>query len=189
MLFQSTWLPFLFCHSLLQLLISSRYDKEGTRALHTEQFFRVCGLDSQGRQRQAPPYTPRGAAYPKSRQRPHSEIGHTDGIDTSTELHKILKQESVDALTDKTKQDIIDVPTGKEVDTAKEITMNDQETERKIEIKKTQKAPPKLDNIIDCLHYRVSCIVCIYIRFVDSNCCRCVCKHFLSLSFLLSKVK
>ncbi|XP_053397507.1 EF-hand calcium-binding domain-containing protein 6-like isoform X4 [Mercenaria mercenaria] len=131
-----------------------RYDKEGTGALHTEHFFRLVGLDSQGRPRQTAPYTPRGAAYPKSKQRPHSEIGHTDGIDTSMELQKILKKEGVEEMP-KTDRQRIEVPTAKEEsDSAKEEIKPEEDTGRKIEIKKTPKASPKLDNIIDCLHYK-----------------------------------
>ncbi|XP_060597062.1 EF-hand calcium-binding domain-containing protein 6-like isoform X4 [Ruditapes philippinarum] len=131
-----------------------RYDKEGTGALHTEQFFRSVGLDPQGRPRQAAPYTPRGAAYPKSRQRPHSEIGHTDGIDTSAELQKILKKEGVEELP-KTARDKIEVPTANEepTTTSKEAKPG-EDPGRKIEIKKTPKVAPKLDSIIDCLHYK-----------------------------------
>lgn len=116
----------------------------------------MCGLDPQGRPRQAAPYTPRGAAYPKSRQRPHSEIGHTNGLDTSTELQKILKKEGVEE-TKRVEKERIDVPTAKEEpECAKEEVKNDEDAERKIEIKKTPKAAPKLENIIDCLHYKAS---------------------------------
>lgn len=132
-----------------------RYDKEGTGALHTEQFFRSVGLDSQGRPRQAAPYTPRGAAYPKSRQRPHSEIGHTDGLDTSAELHKILKKEGVEEMP-KTARDKIEVPTATEEPTTTKVEEKDEDPGRKIEIKKTPKVTPKLDNIIDCLHFKVN---------------------------------
>ncbi|KAL4232784.1 hypothetical protein ACF0H5_007471 [Mactra antiquata] len=140
-----------------------RYDKEGTGALQTTHFFKLCGLDPHGKPRQAAPYTPRGAAYGKSRQRPHSEIGHTNGMDTSTELHKILKKNggedvsipmvNVNKESTDSKKVEITVPTATE-EKEKETKGEDKTGEKKIEIKKPQKTTPKLENIIDCLHFK-----------------------------------
>ena len=113
-------------------------------------------MDSKGKPRQLPPYTPRGAAFPKSR--PHSEIGHTNGIDTSAEAKKILKKEGVDfeqkIETDRSEKKVIDIPTGK-AEEPKEIEQVEETklTERKV---LKPKAPPKLDNVIDALHYKVA---------------------------------
>ena len=155
-----------------------RYDKEGTGALHTNQFFRSCGLDPKGRPRQAAPYTPRGAAYPLPR--PHSEIAHTNGLDKPPNIKNLLKggtKINHDVLkTDETKADLsenrvkapINVPiattegkdAGLNVDsnanaTDQEKKVGAKEDRTKLEKIKKPKAPPKLDNIIDCLHYKV----------------------------------
>lgn len=102
-------------------------------------------------------YTPRGAAYPK--QRPHSEIGHTNGMDTNVELKKILKKEGIEKLEppstkeqpieDKEKgtADVKKLEGGAEGDAT-----NVQKT---AELKRLPKPVPKLDNIVDCLHFKV----------------------------------
>lgn len=148
-----------------QFYYLSRYDKEGSGAIHREEFFRICGLDSSGKPRHMVSYTPRGAAYPK--QRPHSEIGHTNGMDTSTELKKILKQGGVEKLEQplKTEEPIkpSELPEAKEVTISVPVqdTQNKQNAEesqcaqKKTEIKRQLKAVPRLENIIDCLHYKV----------------------------------
>ncbi|XP_052807232.1 EF-hand calcium-binding domain-containing protein 6-like isoform X5 [Mya arenaria] len=153
-----------------------RYDKEGTGALHRDDFFRACGLNAQGRPRQAPPYTPRGAAYP--RPRPHSEIGNTacSSGNSAIGLRKNVKTDG--DLTDRTAVNLadttgsrenrqhIDIPTGAQEAVApagRDLTEKDKgvgkpdavaNTEKKIDIKKLPKQIPKLENIIDCLHYK-----------------------------------
>ncbi|WAR09381.1 EFCB6-like protein [Mya arenaria] len=153
-----------------------RYDKEGTGALHRDDFFRACGLNAQGRPRQAPPYTPRGAAYP--RPRPHSEIGNTacSSGNSAMGLRKNVKTNG--DLTDRTAVNLadttgsrenrqhIDIPTGAQEAVApagRDLTEKDKgvgkpdavaNTEKKIDIKKLPKQIPKLENIIDCLHYK-----------------------------------
>ncbi|XP_052243063.1 EF-hand calcium-binding domain-containing protein 6-like isoform X3 [Dreissena polymorpha] len=135
-----------------------RYDKEGTGAIHRDDFFRVCGLDPQGLPRQAAPYTPRGAAYPMSRQRPHSEIGHTNGTDNTTnELKKILKNdaENLGNITNREAKPI-EIPTAPEESPKDEPDAKEKkvETARKIEIKRNNKPAPKLDSIVDSLHFK-----------------------------------
>ena len=162
------------------ILIFFRYDKEGTGALHANNFFRLSGLDPKGRPRQAAPYTPRGAAYPLPR--PHSEIAHTNGVlDKPANLKNLLKGAKSNTETskaDSAKADVVEnktkgpinVPVATTEEKETELNVDSGETKdtqeptkdtvskeeaSKIEKIKKPKAPPKLDNIIDCLHYKV----------------------------------
>ena len=160
---------------LTTILIFFRYDKEGTGALHANNFFRLSGLDPKGRPRQAAPYTPRGAAYPLPR--PHSEIAHTNGVlDKPANLKNLLKGAKnntdgarADVVENKPKGPInVPVATTEEKETELNVASGEtkdtqeptkdavpREEASKIEKIKKPKAPPKLDNIIDCLHYKV----------------------------------
>ena len=155
-----------------------RYDKEGTGALHSNHFFKLCGLDPKGRPRQAAPYTPRGAAYPLPR--PHSEIAHTNGFDKPQNLKKLLKDaknsDNVDNGENRVKQTInVPVATSDERDlnmdsNAMEEDKKSKEEANKIEKIKKHKAPPKLDNIIDCLHYKVCFFLFSFIINFSKDC-------------------
>lgn len=101
-------------------------------------------------------------------------------MDTSSELQKILKKNEDLVFVNKenveNKKVAIVVPTATdevkaaegEKDVSKEKDKDTEEKEKRIEIKKTPRVPPKLENIIDCLHFKVNTPNHLYI-FVQSH--------------------
>ena len=117
--------------------------------------------------------------------RPHSEIAHANGLsDQPKNIKTLLKggaknntdtakadNENVE-VTDNKPKDTINVPiataddkdaklnteTGVKTDKTETVkqTVSKEDAAVKLEKVKKPKAPPKLDNIIDCLHYKVS---------------------------------
>lgn len=84
-------------------------------------------------------------------------------MDTGTELKKILKKEGVDKLeAAPKKEEPVEIKkpaesTKQEQPAEKTEEQADTEvTQKRVEIRRPPKPPPKLDNIIDCLHYKVT---------------------------------
>ena len=86
-------------------------------------------------------------------------------MDTHSELNKILKQEGVEKLESVPTKTDDGVPTDRTRDKgtvggkAVEKTETNGEgdaSQRRIEIRRQPKPAPKLENIIDCMHYKVT---------------------------------
>ncbi|KAK3602964.1 hypothetical protein CHS0354_016772 [Potamilus streckersoni] len=181
----------IFMHDIDFERLWQRYDKDGTGAIRTSFFFKLMGLDSEGRASYAVNYmtprgsaTPRGAAYKRGRQRPHSDIAHT--IEKTDKLKKSLISESGDLKhvfetnpesenkevketqekKEENKEEEKVEENGeekKEKEEKAEVAVQDSkeptdkrsdEAEKKMKQAKKSKPVIKLENIIDCLHYK-----------------------------------
>ncbi|KAL3881789.1 hypothetical protein ACJMK2_028182, partial [Sinanodonta woodiana] len=181
----------IFMHDIDFERLWQRYDKEGTGAIRASFFFKLMGLDNEGRASYSVNYmtprgsaTPRGAAYKRGRQRPHSEIAHT--IEKTDKLKRSLVSESGDLKhvfevkpesenkevkeTQEKKEEIKEEEKGEEKGEEKKekedkaiVTFQDNkdstdkrsdEAEKKMKQAKKPKTVIKLENIIDCLHYK-----------------------------------
>ncbi|XP_061176941.1 EF-hand calcium-binding domain-containing protein 6-like [Saccostrea echinata] len=126
-----------------------RYDKEGLGAIRTSLFLKRAGIDTRPKT-----YSHRSKTVVELKIRPKSEANVAPSkqeVDTKQEMNTTTQNET-EVNTDKATEKI----EGKEkvADTSKDTGAPDKNEDIKINISRKKKVQPKLENIIDCLHYR-----------------------------------
>ena len=123
-----------------------RYDKEGLGAIRTNVFFKRVGIEGR-----PVTYTPRSKVSVQVQQRPKSEIAQASMVD----LNSLLPQKNGQKKDNSTKRKDCVEPVKNEI--VQNGVVNETEAEIKVpQVRLKKKVRPKLENIIDCLHYRVS---------------------------------
>ncbi|XP_062588378.1 EF-hand calcium-binding domain-containing protein 6-like isoform X3 [Saccostrea cucullata] len=128
-----------------------RYDKEGLGAIRTSLFLKRAGIDTRPKT-----YSHRSKTVVELKIRPKSEANVTPSkqeVDTKQEVE--TKQE-----VNTTTQNKTEVSTDKATEktegenTSKDTGAPDKSEDIKVSVNRKKKVQPKLENIIDCLHYR-----------------------------------
>ena len=144
------------------ILSFGRYDKEGLGAIRTSLFLKRAGVDSRPKT-----FSHRSKTSVELKVRPKSEAKVTicklDPQPQNSEEPKAgeTTQEKSGETTE------VEVKTSENTDktaqpeTNKDNREPDKGEEVKVNVSRKKKVQPKLDNIIDCLHYRVSCVLIV----------------------------
>jgi hypothetical protein len=129
-----------------------RYDTEGTGGIRTIPFLRKLGVDLNPR--------------PKTFHRSHTQVPVKQPVRPKSDNYMSKSQDIIDKVKHDVETNTVvteekrceKVEDGDLKITEKEkTTVTESETKAKsMKVKQQRKTQPKLDNIIDCLHYRVS---------------------------------
>lgn len=132
-----------------------RYDKEGLGAIRTSLFLKRAAIDSRPKT-----FSHRSKTSVELKVRPKSEakvvtLTHNSQTEESEPSAQDIPGETTQETAEPTKEtDNTDKNKAAELATSKDSGEPDKGEEIKINISRKKKVQPKLENIIDCLHYR-----------------------------------
>lgn len=132
-----------------------RYDKEGLGAIRTSLFLKRAAIDTRPKT-----FSHRSKTSVELKVRPKSEakvvtLTHNSQTEESEPSAQDIPGETTQETAEPTKEtDNTDKNKASELATSKDSGEPDKGEEIKINISRKKKVQPKLENIIDCLHYR-----------------------------------
>uniref|UniRef100_A0A8W8J216 EF-hand domain-containing protein n=1 Tax=Magallana gigas TaxID=29159 RepID=A0A8W8J216_MAGGI len=132
-----------------------RYDKEGLGAIRTSLFLKRAAIDTRPKT-----FSHRSKTSVELKVRPKSEakvvtLTHNSQTEESEPSAQDIPGETTQETAEPTKEtDNTDKNKAAELATSKDSGEPDKGEEIKINISRKKKVQPKLENIIDCLHYR-----------------------------------